>query len=1106
MRLSLEELEPRTAPAANLKMVSLQLVDANLNPISQVVAGDPVLLRADWRSTGLNSIASYLVRFKVDGVPVGITVPPGIPNGPLFYITGGWYFAPGTTHRAQVILDVGHAVQETSERDNTHSLTFTAGSAMGPPTRFVLPITGIPNQDFSIINYVDVDPRVGPALDYRNGFFRYDGHDAVDLGLANFAHMDAGVPVRAAAAGTVILVQDGNYDRETTANQNPPNAIEIDHGNGWVTRYLHLAANSITVQVGDTVVAGQPLGLVGSSGDSSDPHLHFGVFHKVGTNYFPVETFLDPLAFWADPLPYQGDTDPGVLDFGVTNYQPDADLKERPSEVHVLPTSFTGPIYFWFRISQLNVWDNITFNWYQPGGMLDTSVPITVTAPQIYLNYATSLDRNWSLFPGTWQVALVVNGQEKARASFDITTGPGVPDIYVTQGSTYLLDGRITPVDFGSATVGGPAATQAFTIANKGFATLTLANLNLPPGFSLASAFPSSISPGGQDTFTVQLDTTQAGAQFGAIRFDTNDPSAAPLSFPVKGTVTGMAPAGAPVLALSGPAVVYQLGQAPILLSGQATVTDLDSANFNGGLLQVEFAAGGNGNDHLAIRDEGAGNGQIGVSGNAVTYSSTSIGSFTGGTGGNPLQILFNASATPAAVAALLRNITYANGSSADTAPRYVRWTLTDDTNLTSNLPIRTVILTQPATNTAPLLNNAGTPMLTPVGRSAPAATITGDVIGALVSGSITDPEVGAQQGIAVIGLSGTSNGTWEYSTDGGRTWSPLASPSPSTARLLRDVDRVRFIPNPGFTGTATLDYRAWDRTSGQVGDTADATVNGGATAFSTAVKMASVKVAAPLTSIREDTFNPPGDKVSGIVSSAFKVANPAAALGIAVVATPGTGTWQYSLNAGMSWHNFPAVAPATALLLRASDRVRFLPAANFNGLATITYHAWDRSTGNAGGVGDVSGPGFSVAADDSLLRIILVNDRPVLDVSSSPALPPLGDTVASLLVDAISDVDAGAQRGIAIVGLTGTKFGVWQFSENGGTSWFNIVAVAPTQALLLRDTDLVRFVPRIGFSGMVNIKYRAWDQSKGRAGGTASTMLGTAFSTAMDTAIVTIP
>lgn len=76
----------------------------------------------------------------------------------------------------------------------------------------------------------------------------------------------AGSPVLSVADGTVVFAEDLFF---------AGNAVFIDHGNGLVTMYFHLS--TITVEVGQEVTKGHTLGMVGSTGRSTGPHLFFGV-------------------------------------------------------------------------------------------------------------------------------------------------------------------------------------------------------------------------------------------------------------------------------------------------------------------------------------------------------------------------------------------------------------------------------------------------------------------------------------------------------------------------------------------------------------------------------------------------------------------------------------------------------------------------------------------------------------------------------------------------------------------------------------------------------------------------------------------------------------
>ncbi|MFO0869190.1 MAG: Calx-beta domain-containing protein [Pirellulales bacterium] len=693
---TVEALEPRIPLAGNLNLTSATLSDAFGNALTAPMLGEQVFLRATWTTQGLAAADTYRLDFKLDGValtPGNITLGAGVAGTSTWTQTwGGWYATTGA-HAAEVRLDAGATVTETDETDNLRTLNFTTAAA-APPVKFAQPMGGIPLVDWTVVNYVDVDPRGGSQADYMGGGVVYDGHDAHDLTLANFARMDLGIPIFAAAAGTVDFTQDGNFDREVVGNSRPANIVQIDHGGGWKTLYFHMASGSIAVKVGDVVSAGQLIGLVGSSGSSTDAHLHFAILHNGGH----VEPQYDPTAYWLRPRDYQLDQPVTVQDAGITNYAPWSDFKERPSDINVFSTATTWPLWFWFRLSHLKNGDSIQVKWYRPNGTLYTTYNSTANGDQRLAGYGWSFDSTaWKSSLGTWRVAVEMGGVELVSRTFSVGTTT-VPEIRVMQDTTYVIDGRTTPFDFGSVAVGAAAPQLTWTIENHGSATLATSNLLLPPGFSLVGTWPTSVAAGATATFTLQLDTTRAGRKAGEVRFSTTDADESLFQFQVSGTVTGADPAGAPVVTLPGPAVAFIEGSAHRLLDSTATFSDADSPTLAGASVRVEFDSGADVNDRLGIRHQGTGAGQIGASGVVVTYGGTAIGSYVGGTNTSPLIIQLQATATPAAVQALLRSLEYWSVDVTSTVPRNVRITVTDDTGKQSNQPLKRVIVAESLT------------------------------------------------------------------------------------------------------------------------------------------------------------------------------------------------------------------------------------------------------------------------------------------------------------------------------------------------------------------------------------------------------------------------
>ncbi|MBI4741324.1 MAG: M23 family metallopeptidase [Betaproteobacteria bacterium] len=90
--------------------------------------------------------------------------------------------------------------------------------------------------------------------------------------------MPVGTPVVAARDGVVVKAEGSNSEGGQTPDMlRKANSIRIQHGDGTLATYGHLAANGVFVAPGQRVVAGATIGLSGNTGYSSSPHLHFAV-------------------------------------------------------------------------------------------------------------------------------------------------------------------------------------------------------------------------------------------------------------------------------------------------------------------------------------------------------------------------------------------------------------------------------------------------------------------------------------------------------------------------------------------------------------------------------------------------------------------------------------------------------------------------------------------------------------------------------------------------------------------------------------------------------------------------------------------------------------
>lgn len=111
-------------------------------------------------------------------------------------------------------------------------------------------------------NYFPTTGRITSYFGYRKNPFNYSSEFHHGLDIANYS----GTEILAAGKGTVI---------ETGYDYSFGRYIIIDHGYNFVTRYAHLS--KINVDEDEQVEKGQAIGLMGNTGESTGPHLHFEI-------------------------------------------------------------------------------------------------------------------------------------------------------------------------------------------------------------------------------------------------------------------------------------------------------------------------------------------------------------------------------------------------------------------------------------------------------------------------------------------------------------------------------------------------------------------------------------------------------------------------------------------------------------------------------------------------------------------------------------------------------------------------------------------------------------------------------------------------------------
>jgi hypothetical protein len=261
--------------------VTLKKLEVMSSPDQRVVftLSDSGLMRAVTRP-GM-APAAQKERLKVTGgmrAVVFLWVPLGASPAPK-----------AVQHRLTIETGTGDSVR-TQQLDGAVVTVTAEAVAIGPPLRGGPWLTGNGPADASghRRSLIPISGTAAIAQRFAIDFVKVADDDKTFKGdqLKNESYYAEGLDALAVANGTVVEVKDSIPENVPGINSRAVpitletvggNHVIIDIGGGYYAFYAHLKPGSLKVKLGDKVTRGQVIGLVGNSGNSTEPHLHFHV-------------------------------------------------------------------------------------------------------------------------------------------------------------------------------------------------------------------------------------------------------------------------------------------------------------------------------------------------------------------------------------------------------------------------------------------------------------------------------------------------------------------------------------------------------------------------------------------------------------------------------------------------------------------------------------------------------------------------------------------------------------------------------------------------------------------------------------------------------------
>jgi murein DD-endopeptidase MepM/ murein hydrolase activator NlpD len=284
---------------------------------------------------------------------------------------------------------------------------------------------------YGISNYVDQNPSFpNLILDYNCGNRTYDqasgyNHKGTDIFTWPFSWQKMqrnAVEIIAGAAGTILAKSDGNFDQNCAfcGGACNWNAVYIMHADGSVAWYGHMKSGSLTSKpIGASVVVGEYLGVVGSSGNSTGPHLHFELY--TNSSYTQL---IDPWAGtcnyingmnsgWISQEPYYVSTLNKVMTHGAAPATSQCPAGENSNE----KINFVGGdvIYFGSYYRDQQAGQQAVHRVYRPDNVLHTSwvQNLTVYYSASWWYYFITLPAG--AMAGNWRYEITYNSKKSSQ-------------------------------------------------------------------------------------------------------------------------------------------------------------------------------------------------------------------------------------------------------------------------------------------------------------------------------------------------------------------------------------------------------------------------------------------------------------------------------------------------------------------------------------------------------------------------------------------------------------------------------------------------------------------------------------------------------------------